>query len=105
MTQKDTTVSTAAVAWTDKNGLEFLSRGYGIDVSAESGTMGREVALYTHPAPIEPVAVKATALDEEELDTILSIGRNEQSGRVTNYELKELVRVYRAALVGGNGHE
>ena len=36
-------------------------------------------------------------LDAEELDTILAIGRNDQSGRVTNYELKELVRVYRQA--------
>lgn len=34
-------------------------------------------------------------LTAEELDTILAIGEHEQSGRVTNYELKELVRVYR----------
>ncbi|WEK05721.1 MAG: hypothetical protein P0Y65_05560 [Candidatus Devosia phytovorans] len=39
-----------AVAWTDKNGIEFLSRGYGIDVSAERGTMGRCVGLYLHPS-------------------------------------------------------
>lgn len=39
------------VAWTDKTGLEFLATGYGIDVSVERGTMGRDIPLYTHPAP------------------------------------------------------
>lgn len=39
----------ATVAWTDKNGLEFLARGYGIDVSAEKGTMGRTLPLYAAP--------------------------------------------------------
>lgn len=43
-------------------------------------------------------AAQPFTLDAEELDTILAIGRNEQSGRVTNYELKELVRVYQEAL-------
>lgn len=36
-------------------------------------------------------------LDNDDLETIIAIGRNQQSGRVTNYELKELVRVYREA--------
>jgi hypothetical protein len=51
------------------------------------------------PAPVS----EEMTLDDEELDTILAIGRNEQSGRVTNYELKELVRVYRAALAAKGG--
>ncbi len=34
-------------------------------------------------------------LDDEELDTILVIARNSQSGRITEYEIKELVRGYR----------
>jgi len=35
-------------------------------------------------------------LDDDELDTILIIAKNEQSGRITPFEVKELVRVYRA---------
>ena len=34
-------------------------------------------------------------LDDEELDTILVVARNRQSGRVTEFEIKELVRGYR----------
>lgn len=39
-----------------------------------------------------------TALDAEDLDTIEIIARNEQSGRITRYEINELVRVYRRSL-------
>jgi hypothetical protein len=38
---------------------------------------------------------EATPLDEDELDTILAVARNRQSGRITEFEIKELVRVYR----------
>ena len=34
-------------------------------------------------------------LDHDELETILTIARNEQSGRITEDEIKELVRGYR----------
>lgn len=34
-------------------------------------------------------------LDEEELDTILTIARNGQSGRITEFEIKALVAAYR----------
>lgn len=45
------------------------------------------------------MATKTTVpLDEEELKTILAIARNRQSGRITEYEIKELVRGYRASL-------
>lgn len=50
-----------------------------------------------YASPVEQGVTDLT-LDEEELDTILAVGRNEQSGRVTKYELDELVRVYRAAI-------
>ena len=36
-------------------------------------------------------------LSDEELETILIVARNRQSGRITEWEIKELVRVYRAA--------
>jgi len=36
-------------------------------------------------------------LDEDELETILIIAKNEQTGRITPFELRELVRVYRLA--------
>jgi hypothetical protein len=36
-------------------------------------------------------------LDDDELETILIIAKNEQTGRITPSELKELVRVYRVA--------
>lgn len=41
-------------------------------------------------------------LDADELETILIIARNGQSGRITEYEIKELVRGYRemVALAG-----
>ena len=38
------------------------------------------------------------ALCDDDLETILIIARNEQSGRVTEFEIKELVRVYREHL-------
>lgn len=46
------------IAWTDKNGLEFLARGYGIDVSAEKhGT--RDIPLYAnHEARGDGVRVR-----------------------------------------------
>lgn len=37
-------------------------------------------------------------LDADELETILIIARNGQSGRITEYEIKELVRVYNLIL-------
>lgn len=37
-------------------------------------------------------------LTDDELETILTIARNRQSGRITEYEIKELVRVYREHL-------
>lgn len=36
-------------------------------------------------------------LTDDELETIEAIARNRQSGRVTEFEIKELVSVYRAA--------
>jgi hypothetical protein len=33
-------------------------------------------------------------LYDDELDTILAIAKNEQTGRVTPFEIRELVRVY-----------
>ncbi|TJU85617.1 MAG: hypothetical protein E5Y10_24670 [Mesorhizobium sp.] len=41
---------------------------------------------------------QAAGLDVEDLETIETIARNEQSGRITRYEVNELVRVYRAYL-------
>lgn len=43
--------------------------------------------------PREPIT-----LDEDELETILTIARNRQSGRITEFEVRELVRVYREKL-------
>lgn len=37
-----------------------------------------------------------SALTDDELVTILIIARNGQSGRITKYEVEELVRGYRA---------
>lgn len=37
-------------------------------------------------------------LDDDELETILAIAHNRQSGRITEYEVRELVRVYREKL-------
>lgn len=37
-------------------------------------------------------------LDDDELETILVIARNRQSGRITEFEVRELVRVYREKL-------
>lgn len=34
-------------------------------------------------------------LNDDELDVLMAIARNGQSGRITEYEIKELVRVYR----------
>lgn len=36
-------------------------------------------------------------LDEDDLETIVQIAERGMSGRVTVYEIKELVRVYRQA--------
>ena len=35
-------------------------------------------------------------LDDDELETILIIAKNEQSGRITPFEVRELVSAYRA---------
>jgi hypothetical protein len=35
-------------------------------------------------------------LDDEDLNTILTIARNEQIGRLTQFEVRHLVAVYRA---------
>lgn len=40
--------------------------------------------------------VEAEALDAEDLDTIETIARNDQTGRITPYEVRELLRGYRA---------
>lgn len=37
-------------------------------------------------------------LDDDELETILAVARNGQSGRITRYEVEELVRGYREML-------
>lgn len=38
----------------------------------------------------------AVLLEDDDIETLLAIARNEQSGRITPYEVRELVRVYRA---------
>lgn len=49
---------------------------------------------------------KATVpLDDDELETILIVARNRQSGRITEYEIKELVRGYKADRDGKALHE
>jgi hypothetical protein len=52
--------------------------------------------------PASPTPVSAPVgdlkLSEEDLDTINVCAWNEQTGRVTRYEMRELIRVYRAAL-------
>jgi len=54
-------------------------------------------ALYASPAPVS-APVGDLKLSEEDLDTINVCAWNEQTGRVTRYEMRELIRVYRAAL-------
>ena len=39
-------VKAEPVAWTNQDGLDYLKKGYGIDVSAVKGTMDRNVGLY-----------------------------------------------------------
>ena len=41
------------------------------------------------------MSLQTDHLDEGELETILAIAANGQTGRITEYEIKELVRVYR----------
>lgn len=47
--------------------------------------------------------LNAVGLDAEDLYTIETIARNEQSGRITRYEVNELARVYRAYLASLGG--
>lgn len=47
----------------------------------------------------------APGLSHEELDTIEAIARNGQTGRITSWEIRELVRVYRAAIAPSNQTE
>lgn len=42
--------------------------------------------------------VEPPALSEDDLETILIIARNGQSGRITQFEIKHLVAGYRASL-------
>lgn len=44
-------------------------------------------------------------LDDDELETILIVARNGQSGRITEYEIKELVRGYKSDRDGKPLHE
>lgn len=44
-------------------------------------------------------------LDDDELETILIVARNGQSGRITQYEIAELVRVYKIHRDGEALHE
>ena len=44
-------------------------------------------------------------LDDDELDTILIVARNGQSGRITEFEIRELVRGYKADRDGRALHE
>lgn len=88
------------VAYTDPRAIALLRDTPAQKVYlTKTQTPAYSMPLYAAPVPV-PVTITAEplTLDEEELDTILAVGRNEQSGRITNYELKELVRVYRAAL-------
>lgn len=70
---------------------------------ADAASILRNVLSDAPASPVSPShprdeVVEALHLDDEELRTIEICFQNEQPGRVTPFEIRELVRVYRLAL-------